>query len=394
MAITSSGQIKISDIVTEFGGSAPHAMSEYYRNGANVPGNNTNVPTSGQISLTQFYSAVNEIVIVLTNNATNLNASTLFGTNYTSSVPKRLTVANDVEIGATSGNNVLTIPSGMAGTLILDNAGTISGYGGAAGSAGGNSIRIEVAGVTINNSGTIRAGGGGGGTGGTGGTGGNGSETTEGSFTGSSTGSCSYGASGFSNVWITPGNCGSPSSGFFNGNQACAAAHGGQYTGAAGSGSQGLTIGQSQGTGNYAWGFGLSSPKYWRVTGYWRFDNQGCSIVSTSSTSGGAGGAGGAGGVAEGFNQSAASGSGGSGGSGGGTNAGSGGTGGTGGTGGSFGNSGATGSTGATGSNGNSSNGSAGSSGGAGGAAGYYLSHSGGISSTMNNTGTLTGQSG
>ena len=59
MACPDSGQIKISDIVDEFGGSAPHAMSEYYRNGGEVPGNNTNVPTSGQISLTQFYSAVN-----------------------------------------------------------------------------------------------------------------------------------------------------------------------------------------------------------------------------------------------------------------------------------------------------------------------------------------------
>lgn len=47
MAVTSSGQIKISDIVAEFGGSAPHAMSEYY-------GKDT-VPASGEISISDFY---------------------------------------------------------------------------------------------------------------------------------------------------------------------------------------------------------------------------------------------------------------------------------------------------------------------------------------------------
>ena len=61
MPCPDSGQIKISDLVAEFGGSAPHAMSEYYRNAGLVPGNNTNIPTSGQFALTNCYSAVNEI---------------------------------------------------------------------------------------------------------------------------------------------------------------------------------------------------------------------------------------------------------------------------------------------------------------------------------------------
>ena len=66
MAIQSSGQISMTDIVNEFGGSVPHSLSEYYRNGGAVPGNNTNVPTSGTISMSNFYGAVNEIQFTVT----------------------------------------------------------------------------------------------------------------------------------------------------------------------------------------------------------------------------------------------------------------------------------------------------------------------------------------
>lgn len=37
MALQTSGSISISDLVSEFGGSAPHSLSEYFRGGANVP---------------------------------------------------------------------------------------------------------------------------------------------------------------------------------------------------------------------------------------------------------------------------------------------------------------------------------------------------------------------
>ena len=35
MPLQSSGAISISQIATEFGGTAPHSLSEYYRNGDN-----------------------------------------------------------------------------------------------------------------------------------------------------------------------------------------------------------------------------------------------------------------------------------------------------------------------------------------------------------------------
>lgn len=59
MALQASGTISISDIATEFGGTAPHSLSEYYRGGGLVPdtGTNSGVPTSGAISLSDFYGA-------------------------------------------------------------------------------------------------------------------------------------------------------------------------------------------------------------------------------------------------------------------------------------------------------------------------------------------------
>jgi DNA-binding beta-propeller fold protein YncE len=50
MAIQSSGQVTLNDIVTEFDGTAPHALSEYY-------GVDSGIPSSGQIRFSDFYGA-------------------------------------------------------------------------------------------------------------------------------------------------------------------------------------------------------------------------------------------------------------------------------------------------------------------------------------------------
>lgn len=70
MALQSSGMISLANIAAEFGGSAPHALSEYY-------GSDT-VPSSGQISFSNFYGTSN-----ITFNATisNGNRSQKAGTN-------------------------------------------------------------------------------------------------------------------------------------------------------------------------------------------------------------------------------------------------------------------------------------------------------------------------
>ena len=65
MAIPGPGSpIGIQTIVNEFGGSAPHAISEYYRGGPLVGDNNSNVPASGTIALGDFYGAENAVFIV------------------------------------------------------------------------------------------------------------------------------------------------------------------------------------------------------------------------------------------------------------------------------------------------------------------------------------------
>ena len=175
MPVPSSGPVAISDLVDEFGGTAPHSMSEYYRNGVNVPSNNTNVPTSGAFGLSNARGAVNEIAIAATS-GTNIDISSLFGGNWTSTIPKRLTIGSGVTIGGTGSSAAIIIPSNMAGTLEIDNAGTVIGFGGAsAGAAGGDAINNAVSGVTINNTGQIS---GGGGAGANGSVGGNGSSST------------------------------------------------------------------------------------------------------------------------------------------------------------------------------------------------------------------------
>ena len=152
MGIKSSGSLAITEIVDEFGGSVPHSLTEYYRDGGAVPGNNTNVPTSGEIDFSNFYDAVNEIQQVYSSNATNLNLSTVFGSNWSSAVPKRVVINSGVTIGGTSGNYAINVPSGMGGTLVIDNSGNVHGYGGAANSGtGGNAIHcVQTSGVTIN----------------------------------------------------------------------------------------------------------------------------------------------------------------------------------------------------------------------------------------------------
>ena len=165
MPCPASGQISIADLVAEFGGSAPHAMSEYYRNAGLVPGNNTNVPTSGQFALTNCYSAVNEVQHTHSDGDTHADYSTIFGSNWASTVPKRVIVPSGVTVGGTS-THAMLLPSGMGGTIVFDITGNVYGYGGAAGAVGGNAIHcIQTTGVTINvnSGGNVKAGGGGGG---------------------------------------------------------------------------------------------------------------------------------------------------------------------------------------------------------------------------------------
>ena len=61
MTLPNSGSLALSQIQSEFGGSNPIGLNEYYRGGANVPShaNTSGIPSSGTISVNQFYGKSN-----------------------------------------------------------------------------------------------------------------------------------------------------------------------------------------------------------------------------------------------------------------------------------------------------------------------------------------------
>ena len=413
MPCPASGAISIQSLVDEFGGSAPHSMSEYYRNGGLVPGNNTNVPESGEFSLTDCYSAVNEVQHTHSDGDTHANYATLFGSNWASTVPKRVIVPSGVTVGGTT-THAMLVPSGMGGTLVFDISGNVHGHGGAAnGGNGGNAIHcIQTSGVTINiNSGAeVKAGGGGGGQGGAGGSGGAGGTGGAGGAGGMGYyWSSSYGGTSYIIRSLTSQRTGNPcysmyrhSSDYPGGNNTYSftnECYNGSYFQSYGSGSNYeskpwgacsfiYSLGCSKQNGKtpscfstfrFIYEFNSLGDCEWESTGCIKrlFQNGGTGGAGGAGGSGGAGSSGGAGGVGQGYNQSAGSGgsagsasagaggsagsagssssnnagTGGSGGSGG--QGGTGGQGGSGGSGGAFGSSGSSGAAGNTGSAGN-----------------------------------------
>ena len=191
MALQGSGAIKLSEVQTEFTGSNPISLSEYYRNGLYVTSNNTNVPTSGAVSLSQFYNAVRQFAFTIsTSSSSTIDLRTLaLSAGWDGSAPVVATVAGGVIIrgapGAAntgSGGNALTISGSFPGGVSLVNNGTIVGGGGGGGYAprggtgqpggvGGRGIVVSTN-VSITNNNIIGGGGGGGGGGGSFGSGG------------------------------------------------------------------------------------------------------------------------------------------------------------------------------------------------------------------------------
>tara|TARA_B110000971_G_scaffold44083_1_gene43828 strand:+ start:182 stop:1030 length:849 start_codon:yes stop_codon:yes gene_type:complete len=173
MAIQPSGAISLSDIQTEFTGSNPISISEYYR-GLLVTTNNTGVPTSGAITLANFYGAVRQFAFAITGNLTtpqNLRALAV-AAGWDGSAP--VVATNSAIISSnTTGSPALIVNGSFPAGVTLLNTGTIVGMGGAGnGGVGGIALTASVA-ISINNSGTLAGGGGGGGYGTPGGTGGN-----------------------------------------------------------------------------------------------------------------------------------------------------------------------------------------------------------------------------
>lgn len=438
MTIAASGAVSFSDLRTEFvGGSAAISFSDLYRGGSNIranAGNNTatnlaaSVPTSGTITINDFYGTAKAFRKTYSAGATNQDASSVFGDDYAVNYPKEIVINSGVELGATgTGNEALQINSGLDGTMIITNNGTITGAGGSAnGGAGGDAFEANAACTLINN-GTIRSGGGGGGAGGSGGTGGTGgggqyTQTNPATqvpsvsdvyygyygtqvqhFDQNNSGTHNYNVSSRKGTRLVMTINRNDGESLNYGNQVnngdlSFTSRGNMSTTGGNSvavrGANGALPSNSVNVNQY-------SPSGVRVRTKSYGNAETTSTINTNGGAGGGGGSGGAGGRGQGYNQTLANGSGGSAGAngaGGGTNAGAGGKGGTGGTGGNGGSygaaggNGATGATGNTGANGNRTNGSggsAGSGGAGGGAAGAYIRGLANV--TFTNNGTVQG---
>lgn len=178
--------ISINQIATEFGGTAPHGINEYYRSGGLVPNSttNSNIPTSGAISLGNFYGGVNRITgsagsVSLSSNILNYVFNPTKLTTYVAGATDAiLTIdsgvyvySDDVTLAA------LTISGWTTGdTITIINNGYIIGRGGngagginLAGQDAGTAISLSFSVKKFTNSGYIAGGGGGGGAGGGGG---------------------------------------------------------------------------------------------------------------------------------------------------------------------------------------------------------------------------------
>jgi len=188
MAIPSSGPLSLNDIQTEFGGTNPISLSEYYAGGGLVQsgatGDSGPIPTSGQISIGQFYGSTARVPIVINNTATTLTANiyTLASANPTYSAGITDVVYNNsgtLYSNSTSTGALTTGTFASGDTLKIVNTGLIIGKGGNGGGGsvfptpgrggnGGAGGRALVLGwpVTIDNTGGTIAGGGGGGAGG------------------------------------------------------------------------------------------------------------------------------------------------------------------------------------------------------------------------------------
>jgi len=183
--------ISMNTIATEFGGTVPHSLSEYYRGGGlvpNTPGNSA-IPTSGQIAIGNFYGSANRSVVALTiaANSYNYDVYANRGPTYVAGATDlTVTVNPDVTVGSTStGAYAMLVPSSFSpgDTVTIVNNGVIQGMGGGGGGggpspipgvdvsagspggAGGNAVYVNRP-VVFTNNGTLAGGGGGGGGGG------------------------------------------------------------------------------------------------------------------------------------------------------------------------------------------------------------------------------------
>jgi len=120
MALPSSGVLTLDDIQTEFGGTNPIDLSDYYRGGGLVPdsGPNAAIPTSGAISVSDFYGAANSLTLDLAVRAqiTGTTSGVAIGTANTNRMVV-LQISNAVNNGGTGSKPTSVTIGGVTATL-------------------------------------------------------------------------------------------------------------------------------------------------------------------------------------------------------------------------------------------------------------------------------------
>ena len=123
MALQSSGQISLKQIASEFSDGAPHKLTEFYKGGSLVsasPSANAGIPTSGQITLTDFYGAQDAVWSLTVSNGYDSTAGfvTIFyrgfksGTSEAtlwSSLGSNIGSANDTTVDFLGGSSLIVL---------------------------------------------------------------------------------------------------------------------------------------------------------------------------------------------------------------------------------------------------------------------------------------------
>ena len=177
MALPASGTLTLTDIQTEFGGASPIGLSEYYRGGAYTTTNNTNVPTSGAISISNFYGGTSVYTYTISSNVQEANVRSLAITSgWDGNAPLKVVINSGVYVWSNSTSTGGLIVSGSFPTgITIENSGYIIGKGGKGGRYGGQGSGYSGGPALVDSSGSLTfsnlsggyiAGGGGGGAGG------------------------------------------------------------------------------------------------------------------------------------------------------------------------------------------------------------------------------------
>lgn len=295
MPLPSSGSISLSQIQTEFGGSNPISINEYYKGGAYVltTDNAPNVPASGQIDFNDFWGAGKSVAPT---SVEYLVVAGGAGGGYGRSVnvfDSKLGYDVNVMVGGGGGGaggyrtaTGLAVSAGTNYTVTVGAGGSSNSGDLASDRNGSNSVFSSI---------TSTGGGGGGGYGGggnaaTGGSGGGGiyqidKRRTNCAFTGDFNGNGAAGTSGQGNSGVSPsgpaggggGGAGAGGSGGNGGSGSASSITGSSVT-RAGGGGGGARAGQAVGTGGSGGGGGGS--------------NAGTATSGGANTGGGGGGGG------------------------------------------------------------------------------------------------------